>query len=446
MSPNITLATLPIGEPSIPLGWKEGPLSDYMAAKPKNGFSAREVDHHTGTTVLGLGCLTPDGFKPIHLKQVFPSARTNSALLDDGDLLISRSNTRELVGLVGVYKDTGSPTTYPDLMMRLTPGGRTSARFLEVLLRSDRIRRQIQAKATGTSGSMVKISSSIVQRLEVQVPPELEQARITELLDVLDEAIRETEAIIAKLKATKQGLLHSLLMRGIGTNLKVRPSKEEAPHLYKQSPAGWIPKEWDAIAAIDIIEHLIDFRGRTPRKLGMDWGGGNILALSANNVQPGAIDISREAYFGSERLYQKWMTSGDTRKGDVLLTMEAPLGNVAQIPDGSKYILSQRVIALRFKPTIVLNDFAFWQMQSCKFQQAMVSRSTGSTATGIQRAELVKLLFKAPPVDEQLLIAERLFSLEKRITFESAALAKQRKAKSGLSSDLFNGRVRTCPQ
>ncbi len=205
---------------------------------------------------------------------------------------------------------------------------------------------------------------------------------------------------------------------------------------------GWTPKEWDVVRLEDVVEHVIDFRGRTPKKLGMDWGGGNILALSANNVQPGGIDISREAYFGSERLYQKWMTNGDTRKGDVLLTLEAPLGNVAQVPDDSKYILSQRVIALRFKPAMVLNDFAFWQMRSYEFQKAMISRSTGSTATGIQRAELVKLFFKVPPVDEQRLISERLFSLEKKLASEKATLAKQRQEKTGLSSGLLTGRVR----
>ena len=84
----------------------------------------------------------------------------------------------------------------------------------------------------------------------------------------------------------------------------------------------------------------------------MDWGGGDILALSANNVQMGQIDAEREAYYGSDDLYQRWMTQGDCERGDVLVTMEAPLGNVAQIPDDKKYILSQRVLLI--KPKAVL--------------------------------------------------------------------------------------------
>lgn len=262
------------------------------------------------------------------------------------------------------------------------------------------------------------------------------------VLDTLDAAIAQTEAIIAKLKAVKLGLLHDLLTRGIDANGELRPPHSEAPQLYKPSALGWIPKEWDVLIFGDLIDHVIDFRGRTPKKLGMDWGGGDILALSANNVQPGGIDTSREAYFGSEELYRKWMTNGPVSKGDVLLTTEAPLGNVAQIPDDAKYILSQRVVALRFDEKAVLNDFAFWQLQSREFQKAMIGRSTGSTATGIQRAELVKLPFRTPPTPEQGLIAKQLFAVEHWLSNELKALEKYRQEKIGLLDDLLTGNVR----
>lgn len=312
--------------------------------------------------------------------------------------------------------------------------------------------RVFQTEAVGAAAEKTSIGTKMPRtswgHLGSQVvfcPDGKEQAKIAHVLDTLDTAIHQTEAIVEKLKQVKQGLLHDLLTRGVDATGELRPSYEQAPELYQDSSLGWIPKEWDTPVFGDVIELIIDFRGRTPKKLGMDWGGGDILALSANNVQPGGIDISREAYFGGDRLYRKWMTSGDVRKGDVLLTMEAPLGNVAQIPDDAKYILSQRVIALRFKEGILLNDFAFWQMQNSEFQRAMIRRSTGSTATGIQRAELVKLCFKAPQVNEQSLIAQRLFAIEKKLADEVSALKKRRQEKSGLMDDLLTGRVRVTP-
>jgi type I restriction enzyme S subunit len=294
-------------------------------------------------------------------------------------------------------------------------------------------------------GTRTKLTQGELRRIEINLPIEEEQKGIAHVLDTLDTTIQQTEAIIAKLKAVKQGLLHDLLTRGIDENGELRPTQAEAPHLYKASALGWIPQGWHTPVFGGCLEHVIDFRGRTPKKLGMEWGGGNILALSANNVQPGGIDISREAYFGGEVLYRKWMTSGDVRKGDVLLTMEAPLGNVAQVPDNARYILSQRVIALRFAPKVVLNDFAFWQMQSNDFQEAMVQRSTGSTATGIQRAELVRLLFKAPSPAEQDLICKVMASIEQKLASEIVALGKQKQKKSALMDDLLTGRVRVTP-
>jgi Type I restriction modification DNA specificity domain len=80
-----------------------------------------------------------------------------------------------------------------------------------------------------------------------------EQEMVGKILDTLDTAIRETEAIIAKLKAVKQGLLHDLLSRGIDANGELRPPQSEAPHLYKPSSLGWVPKEWDEITLGEIV-------------------------------------------------------------------------------------------------------------------------------------------------------------------------------------------------
>ncbi|MDZ7548792.1 restriction endonuclease subunit S, partial [Clostridium perfringens] len=88
----------------------------------------------------------------------------------------------------------------------------------------------------------------------------------------------------------------------------------------------------------ECFDKMFDFRGKTPKKIDMDWGGGDIPALSANNVKMGKIDFSQPTYYGSEKLYNKWMNKGNLKKGDVLMTMEAPLGNTVLIPDNKKYI------------------------------------------------------------------------------------------------------------
>jgi type I restriction enzyme S subunit len=196
--------------------------------------------------------------------------------------------------------------------------------------------------------------------------------------------------------------------------------------------------DWKSKPLVDLLALTLDFRGRTPKKLGMDWGDGEIPALSANNVQMGRINFSKECYLGSDALYRRWMTKGDAHIGDVLLTTEAPLGNVAQIPDGRRYILSQRTILLRANDDELSNDYLYHYLTSEYFQNLMRQQSSGTTATGIQRAKLEVLPVKYPnSKPEQTKIAEILSTVDRAIEKTEAMIAKQQRLKTGLMQDLL---------
>lgn len=199
--------------------WNCKRLGSLLAVGPKNGFSPSEVEDWTGVRVLGLGCLMSDGFTPRQLKNVpLIHANMSSALLEDGDLLMSRANTRDLVGLVGRYEDVGGACLYPDLMMRLKPNNKVIQDFLEHSLRHSYVRRQIMAHAVGTSESMVKISSAIVRNLCVAVPSFEEQRRIVSVIEVHDERIAAERARLEKLRKIKAGLMDDLLTGRVRVN------------------------------------------------------------------------------------------------------------------------------------------------------------------------------------------------------------------------------------
>lgn len=169
-----------------------------------------------------------------------------------------------------------------------------------------------------------------------------------------------------------------------------------------------IPENWNIFKLKDILEKVIDFRGKTPKKIGMNWGEGNIPALSANNVEMGKINLQKESYRGSDLLYKKWMINGETAIGDVVMTMEAPLGNVAQIPDDEKYILSQRVILLKTKEKFIQNNFLKYFLMSYFFRKQLFKNATGTTAKGIKQARLIELDILLPTLKEQEKIASIL--------------------------------------
>lgn len=175
----------------------------------------------------------------------------------------------------------------------------------------------------------------------------------------------------------------------------------------------------------------------------MNWGGGNIKALSANNVENGRINFDKECYVGSEELYKIWMNKGDCEKGDVIITMEAPLGNIAQIPDDNKYILSQRTLLFKTKKEFVDNDFFFFVLSDEDFQNQLKLNSSGSTVTGIQQKRLAKLKVKLPSKTQQRKIARILSTADAVIEKTRATIAKYKAVKQGMLHDLFTRGIDT---
>ena len=203
--------------------------------------------------------------------------------------------------------------------------------------------------------------------------------------------------------------------------------------------------EWEVVPFRNVVRQVIDFRGRTPLKIGMDWGNGEILSLSANNVRQGHIDVTKDAHLGSEELYAKWMTKGACEKGDIVFTMEAPLGNVAQIPDNKKYILSQRVILLKINTSIAFNTFIAYLMRSENFQQKLIQCSTGSTVTGVQQQKLNKFEMLLPTIQQQKKIANILSTVDKLIENTQALIDKYTAIKQGMMADLFTRGIDLSP-
>jgi type I restriction enzyme, S subunit len=146
--------------------------------------------------------------------------------------------------------------------------------------------------------------------------------------------------------------------------------------------------EWEERKLLDNFEKIIDFRGRTPKKLGLDWSKTGYLALSALNVKNGYIDPNVKAHYGSQELYVKWMSGNELHKNQVLFTTEAPMGNVAQIPDNNKYILSQRTIAFEVKPKRIEEIFLAKILGATFVQKKLTSLSSGGTAQGVSQKSL----------------------------------------------------------
>lgn len=126
------------------------------------------------------------------------------------------------------------------------------------------------------------------------------------------------------------------------------------------------------------------------------------------------------------------MVRGLPLEGDVVLTTEAPLGEVAQL-DARKVALAQRVITLRGKKGILENDYLLYLLQSSFVQNQLDGRASGSTVTGIKQSELREIILRLPPVSLQKSISHQLKCLDKKIDLNN----KINKTLEQMSQTLF---------
>jgi type I restriction enzyme S subunit len=281
---------------------------------------------------------------------------------------------------------------------------------------------RIPINETGIGAGKIELED--LKKFQVFIPSNAEQHRIADCLSSLDDLISAEARALDALKIHKNGLMQQLFPREGETTPRLR-----FPEFRRKG-------KWEEKFFGDLLDDIIDFRGRTPTKLGMEWGCGNITSLSANNVKNGFIDYSAECNLGSEELYSRWMGKVNLEKEDIIFTMEAPMGNALLLPDSIKYILSQRVVAFKTKAE-VLNPFLVQLIWSEDFQNEIAKLATGSTAKGINQKALKIVPVRLPSPHEQHRIADCLTSLDDQIAAQAAKIDALKTHKRGLMQQLF---------
>ncbi len=175
-----------------------------------------------------------------------------------------------------------------------------------------------------------------------------------------------------------------------------------------------LPEGW-AECSVEMLAKFIDYRGRTPKKT-----PNGIPLITAKNIRDGYINREPREYI-AESDYEDWMTRGIPNVGDVVITTEAPMGNVAVIDIDEKFALAQRAICLQcYKPET--GSFLHYALRSPVFQKLLTLNATGTTVSGIKAATLKKLNIPIPPLAEQKVIADKLDTLMAQVETSKARL------------------------
>jgi type I restriction enzyme, S subunit len=168
-------------------------------------------------------------------------------------------------------------------------------------------------------------------------------------------------------------------------------------------------KEWPTCAVGDFLETIIDYRGKTPPK-----SASGIPLISAANVKGGRVVLDDPAFISLPD-YEKWTRRGFTQPGDVLITTEAPAGEVAPYPRTGTYQISRRVMALRPNPKELDSGFLLYALLSSEVNQRLLSLSRGTTVPRVLKTDITDLEIPYPLLPEQKAIAEILGTLDAKI-------------------------------
>ncbi|WP_302281142.1 MULTISPECIES: restriction endonuclease subunit S [Alistipes] len=171
--------------------------------------------------------------------------------------------------------------------------------------------------------------------------------------------------------------------------------------------------EWKTYRLGEICKNIIDYRGKTPAKLGADWAKSGYRVFSAKNIKTGNIVQTDSIRYVDENLYRKWMKD-EIERGDIIITSEAPFGEVYYWDSDEKIVLGQRLFGLKINE-ICYPKYLYYYMTTAQFQSELKNRATGTTVIGLRQPELLKCTVNLPPLEEQRRIAGILGSLDDKI-------------------------------
>ncbi|QEY31182.1 restriction endonuclease subunit S [Synechococcus sp. RSCCF101] len=326
-------------------------------------------------------------------------------LLSRNDLLLEKSGggDQQPVGAVVLYNDD-HPAICSNFIARMRLKNEMNASFWRYV--------HYGCYCSGVSTRSIKQTSGIQNLDQHQYlnelspfPPIDEQEAIAAFLDretaKIDALITEQQRLIELLQEKRQAVISHAVTKGLNPYAPMRDSGVEW--------LGEVPEGWRVMGLTKCIGPVVDYRGKTPAK-----GESGMRLVTAKNIKNGKIDYDASEEYVDPSEAEALLQRGRPQQGDLLFTMEAPLGQVA-IVDREDIALAQRVVKFRGIPCTVRTHYLKWWLMGTHCQAQLQSMSTGSTALGLKASRLSAIKCLIPPLTEQESIQDYLASTEREL-------------------------------
>lgn len=421
----------------IPGNWKWVRLEEILKVQPSNGKSSPE--NITGKVKnLSLSATTSGSFNAAAIKMVdFDTDTANKYYLKKNDILIQRSNSRELVGTSCVYEGEDDLFVYPDLMMRMHLYDAVNVHYIDYVLKSPLCRGYFSKEAIGTSESMPKINQQTVKNAWIPLPPIEEQRRIVERISELMPIINEYEEVENRLVALKEAfpdnLRDAILQAAFLGQLTEQDGLEDSADLVdeiletkkrllsvkaisrdnsckthpidpKEDDLPDIPSNWTWVRLGSICSKI--GAGSTPSGGSKVYVQSGVKFLREQNIHNSGLMMDGLVYITDE--INSSMKGSQVQAKDILVNITgASIGRNALVPDDfdvanvNQHVLIVRLIDDRLRHYIHLC------LQSPFIFNQMMDKQMGDKP-GLSATKVANFFIPIPPLAEQQRVVERL--------------------------------------
>jgi len=178
-----------------------------------------------------------------------------------------------------------------------------------------------------------------------------------------------------------------------------------------------LPRVWSWATLQQCSLMVIDCKNKTA-----PYSSSGIKLVRTTNVRDGALN-SNDQKFVSEATYEAWSLRAKPEPGDILITREAPMGEVCLIPEGEQICLGQRMMLARLVPDTIDPRFMLYSLRDPDLMERVQDKPLGMTVQHLRVGGVETLLVPLPPLAEQHRIVAKVDALMALCDRLEAALA-----------------------
>lgn len=438
-------------------------LPPISGSRPSGGVNVdtEGVPSLGGENILTSGGVTYDVIKriPLRFYQYMPKGRL-AAL----DVLINKDGAQ--TGKVGLYEGMFEEAAVNEHLFILRPRDREilDPVFLFYAMLLDQTRAKIERRITGSA--QPGLNSQFVKAVDIPFFEVTPQRKIARILQTVDRAMEKTEALIEKYQQIKAGLMHDLFTRGLWTQEELdrgdhrglpteasakvgqlRPTRQDAPHLYQQTPIGWIPKAWKAESLKSILKESGGYLQTGPfgsQLHAHEYTSEGVPVVMPQDINDGTIDAESIARIPEKRA--QLLARHRLKRSDIIIARRGELSRAADITVSDiGSVCGTGCFLLRLGGSKLDARFFAHSYRHYMIQTQVAGLAVGTTMPSLNNEIMGKLVFPHLGLLEQNQISDRIDLVEKRLRWLSLELKKHRVKKSGLMHDLLTGKVPVTP-